>query len=229
MILARSPTASSTALSSAIFSSSVVVGDSPVVPDSTRPSQPASTRWVARRAAVAVSSEPSGLNGVAIAVSTVPRRACTSNPLVLTNTKITRWRSSLRGQRGGGDLGAVRQRRDLEVGEGLRCDRDELAQARDGQPADFQVGLFAGPHGDEVPPRPVVAGDDDAGLCGVRQDRAGGLTGLFATDPGVGLIGELGLQPGQQFGVGRAAGVSGGGEQVLQFRVVLHAGRQNNL
>jgi hypothetical protein len=30
------------------------------------------------------------LNGVAIAVSTVPRRACTSNPLVLTATKITR-------------------------------------------------------------------------------------------------------------------------------------------
>ena len=90
MILARSPTASSTARSSAIFSSSVVVGDSPVVPDSTKPSQPASTRWVARRAAVAVSSEPSGLNGVAIAVSTVPRRACTSNPLVLTATKITR-------------------------------------------------------------------------------------------------------------------------------------------
>ena len=90
MMRARSPTASSTARSSAIFSSSVVVGDSPVVPDSTRPSQPASTRWVASRAAVAVSSEPSGLNGVTIAVSTVPNRALTSNPLVLTATKITR-------------------------------------------------------------------------------------------------------------------------------------------
>ena len=29
----------------------MVVGDSPVVPDNTRPSQPASTRWCARRAA----------------------------------------------------------------------------------------------------------------------------------------------------------------------------------
>ena len=75
MMRARSPTASSTARSNAVFSASVVVGDSPVVPESTRPSQPASTRWVARRAAVAVSSEPSGLNGVTIAVSTVPNRA----------------------------------------------------------------------------------------------------------------------------------------------------------
>ena len=96
MIRARSPTASSTARSSAIFSSSVVVGDSPVVPDSTRPSQPESTRWVASRAAASVSSDPSGLNGVAIAVSTVPNRAVTSNPLVLTGTKITRSTSRFR-------------------------------------------------------------------------------------------------------------------------------------
>ena len=68
----------------------MVVGDSPVVPESTKPSQPASTRWVASRAAVSVSSEPSGLNGVTIAVSTVPNRAVTSNPLVLTGPKITR-------------------------------------------------------------------------------------------------------------------------------------------
>ena len=95
MILALSPTASSTAPSSAIFSSSVVVGDSPVVPESTRPSQPASMRWVASRAAVAVSSEPSGLNGVTIAVSTVPNRAVASNPLVLTGPKITRSPSRL--------------------------------------------------------------------------------------------------------------------------------------
>ena len=90
MMRARSPTASSTARSSAIFSSSVVVGDSPVVPESTRPSQPESTRWVASRAAASVSSEPSGLNGVAIAVSTVPNWAVTSNPLVLTDKQITR-------------------------------------------------------------------------------------------------------------------------------------------
>ncbi|CKT90606.1 Uncharacterised protein [Mycobacterium tuberculosis] len=37
---ARSPTASKTARSSSIFSPSVVVGDSPVVPETTRPSHP---------------------------------------------------------------------------------------------------------------------------------------------------------------------------------------------
>ena len=67
-------------------------------------------QWVASRAAVAVSSVPSGLNGVTIAVSTVPNRALTSNPLVLTATKITRLASGLRSQRGGRHLSAVRQR-----------------------------------------------------------------------------------------------------------------------
>lgn len=84
MIRARSPTASITARNSWLFSSSVVVGDSPVVPEITRPSQPPSTSRVASRAAVSVSSEPSGLNGVAIAVRTVPNRALASNPLMLT-------------------------------------------------------------------------------------------------------------------------------------------------
>ena len=52
---------------------------------------------VANRAAVSVSSEPSGLNGVTIAVSTVPNRAVTSNPLVLTGPKVTRSTSRLGG------------------------------------------------------------------------------------------------------------------------------------
>ncbi len=59
----------------------------PVVPDSTSPSHPESTRWVAtphRRATVSI--VPSGLNGVTIAVSTVPNWALTSIPLVLTET-----------------------------------------------------------------------------------------------------------------------------------------------
>src|ERR1700738_1767287 len=168
MILARSPTASSTARSSATFSSSVVVGDSPVVPDSTRPSQPESTRWVASRAAASVSSDPSGLKGVAIAVSTVPNRAVTSNPPVLTATKITRSTSrfrgnicparlSLRGQRAGRHLRAVGQRGDLEVGEDLRGQVDELSQALDRQPTHLDVGVLAGPHRDEMPPGAVVA------------------------------------------------------------------------
>ena len=46
----RSPTASTTARTVSTFSSSVVVADSPVVPLTTRPSCPLSTRWFARRA-----------------------------------------------------------------------------------------------------------------------------------------------------------------------------------
>ena len=67
------------------FSASVVVGDSPVVPDITKPSHPASTRWFASRTAAGISREPSGANGVTIAVSSVPKGAWTSNPPVLTN------------------------------------------------------------------------------------------------------------------------------------------------
>jgi hypothetical protein len=45
---------------------------------------------MASRVAASVSSEPSAAKGVTIAVSIVPNRAVTSNPLVLTATKITR-------------------------------------------------------------------------------------------------------------------------------------------
>src|SRR5581483_4579648 len=141
-IRARSPTASSTARSRASFSSSVVVGDSPVVPDNTRPSQPASTRWVASRAAASRSSEPSGLNGVTIAVRTVPSRAPTSVPLVLTGVKITRPALRLGRERRGRHLAAVRQRGDLEVGEQCRGEIGQLPQARDREPADLDVGML---------------------------------------------------------------------------------------
>ncbi len=61
------------------------------------------------------------------------------------------------------------------------------AQALDGQLADLHVGVLGGPHRDEVPPGPVVAGDDDPGLGGVGQHRAGRLPGLLAAQRRVGL------------------------------------------
>src|ERR1700744_6475970 len=178
---ARSPTASSTVLSKSSFSSSVVVGDSPVVPGITRPSHPPSPRWLASRATVSVSSEPSGPNGVTIAVSRVPRRAGASNPTVVTvfrlpgGGKLFSTRAQLKpplglgGQRTGGDFGPVGQSRHFEVSEDGGCDGDELTQALDGQTADFDIGMLAGPHGDEVSPCPVVAGHHNAGLGGIGQ------------------------------------------------------------
>ena len=68
----RAPTSSSTASNSASFSSSVSVGPSPVVPASTSPSEPCSTRWRARAREASRSSEPSAANGVAIAVQMRP-------------------------------------------------------------------------------------------------------------------------------------------------------------
>ena len=63
----------------------------------------------------------------------------------------------------------------------------------------------------------------------MRVSVAFGLTGLFAADRGVGLVGEFCLELGQQFSVGGAAGVGGSGEQLLEFLVVLHTRRQNDL
>ena len=54
------------------FSSCVVVGDSPVVPLTTRPSLPSSTRRFARAASVGTSNFPSASNGVTIAVRSRP-------------------------------------------------------------------------------------------------------------------------------------------------------------
>ena len=63
---------STTARISSDFSASVVVGPSPVVPLTTSPSLPRSTRWVASSSARARSSRPSASKGVTIAVSTRP-------------------------------------------------------------------------------------------------------------------------------------------------------------
>ena len=71
--LARSPTAARTTFSSSSFSCSSVVGDSPVVPLTTNPLFPRSTRSFANFAAASKSIfVPSDVNGVTIAVRTVP-------------------------------------------------------------------------------------------------------------------------------------------------------------
>ncbi|SHV20419.1 Uncharacterised protein [Mycobacteroides abscessus subsp. abscessus] len=75
MMRARSPTAATTSRSRVSFSASEVTGDSPVVPERTRPSHPASTKCAASRTAVSTSRAPSASKGVTIAVSTVPSRA----------------------------------------------------------------------------------------------------------------------------------------------------------
>src|SRR5438270_1676374 len=80
----------------------------------------------------------------------------------------------------GGHLGAVGELADPEVVEDVAGHPLQLAEARDGQLADLDVGVLAGPHGDEVPPGAVVPGDDDPRLRRVRQDGAGGLPGLLA-------------------------------------------------
>ena len=53
-------------------SGTVVVGDSPVVPLTTTPSWPCSTRWFAIAAVPSRSTAPSSVNAVAIAVSMRP-------------------------------------------------------------------------------------------------------------------------------------------------------------
>src|SRR5919205_218050 len=74
--MTRSPPATSTtAAHRRAFSSAVRVGDSPVVPATTSVSVPWSSRWRARRWAPVTSRVPSGWKGVAMAVSTRPRRA----------------------------------------------------------------------------------------------------------------------------------------------------------
>ena len=85
--------------------------------------------------------------------------------------------------------------------------------------ADLDVGVLGGPHRDEVPPGAVVAGDDDAGLGGVGQDRAGGLPGLLAAQRGVRDVGEPLLQALQQLLVGLDRRLGGLGEQRVQLRV----------
>src|SRR3954454_21836286 len=70
--VARAPTASAAAAKSSSFSSSESVGLSPVVPATTIPSDPWSTRWLASSRNLSTLTEPSELNGVTIAVRTSP-------------------------------------------------------------------------------------------------------------------------------------------------------------
>ena len=70
----RPPTASLTARNTERFSSSVMVEYSPVVPHTTRPSQPSSTSCTARAAVASRSTERSSWKTVTMAVSRVPNR-----------------------------------------------------------------------------------------------------------------------------------------------------------
>ena len=73
--VARSPTASLTARRMSPVSRTLVVGLSPVVPLTTTPSWPWSTRWAAMAAVPSRSTAPSSVNAVAIAVSIRPKGA----------------------------------------------------------------------------------------------------------------------------------------------------------
>src|SRR5579862_8781177 len=72
MTVARSPTDSSAARNRSRRSRSVSVGLSPVVPATTIPSEPLSTRCTASRWNASKSTAPSVPNGVTIAVRTLP-------------------------------------------------------------------------------------------------------------------------------------------------------------
>src|SRR5262245_49330195 len=71
-IVARSPTASSAERTRSTRSGSVSVGASPVVPATTSPSEPLSTRKAESRWNASKSISPRSSNGVAIAVRTLP-------------------------------------------------------------------------------------------------------------------------------------------------------------
>src|SRR5207342_3398631 len=73
--VARSPTASLTARRRSPVSRTLVVGLSPVVPLTTTPSWPWSTRYAAMAAVPSRSTAPSSVNAVAMAVSIRPKGA----------------------------------------------------------------------------------------------------------------------------------------------------------
>ena len=70
--VARPPTSSTATRKRSSFSASLSVGDSPVVPQTTSPSEPFSTRYVASSRNRSKSTAPSARNGVTIAVMTEP-------------------------------------------------------------------------------------------------------------------------------------------------------------
>ncbi|CAB4916704.1 unannotated protein [freshwater metagenome] len=72
--VARSPTASRTAARISPSSGTVVVGASPVVPETTTPSLPVSTTCLAMRAVASRSTRPCASNAVAMAVIRRPKR-----------------------------------------------------------------------------------------------------------------------------------------------------------
>lgn len=122
------------------------------------------------------------------------------------------------------DLRAVGQGRDIEISEDGRSQVGELAQTGNGEPTNLHVGVFAGPHRDEVSPGPVVPGDDDPGLRSVGQHGPGGLACLLAPQHRVGNVGQRGFQFLQQLDIRRAAGICGLTHQRDEFRVVLDSG-----
>ena len=81
MTVASEPISSRTASRSSIVSSSESVGPSPVVPATTTPCEPFSTRYEASLRAPSMSSERSSANGVTIAVRT-PRKGVIADKLL---------------------------------------------------------------------------------------------------------------------------------------------------
>src|SRR5438128_2651520 len=95
-----------TTLYSSIFSSNVRVGTSPVVPVTTRPSLPVSTRCWASRATPSRSTERSSRNGVTMAVRIRPNGALgvlieSVSPLTLELLAADQLFSDLHGIQGG--------------------------------------------------------------------------------------------------------------------------------
>src|SRR5262249_26095744 len=77
MTVARPPTSCTAACQSSIFSSSLRVGDSPVVPQTTTPSEPSSTSCAHSSRNFSTLTFPSAWNGVTIAVRISPSKART--------------------------------------------------------------------------------------------------------------------------------------------------------
>ena len=76
-------TASTTARYIWSFSAWLKVGDSPVVPVTTKPSEPFATKWAARAWALSIATLPAASNGVTIAVKTLPKSFIWLSPPLL--------------------------------------------------------------------------------------------------------------------------------------------------
>ena len=183
------------------------------------------SRWASRSRggpALAQASGPSRVRPLLELVADRLARSCASRRLIAPKPSWPTRRGAQPSVTNGLDAISVPSASvgDLEVGEHVRHLALQLAQALDGQRADLDVGVLGGAHGDEVPPGPVVAGDDDPGLGGVGQHRPGRLAGLLAAQRGVRDVGEALLQPFQQLVVGLHRRRGGLDEQRVQLRVV---------